>query len=384
MAALAPMLGNSLSPAGQAAAHLRLLEGGILDGYATVTNLATRPIEPMGSVRDIEGRIEFHDRRAEISSFRASLGGQPVRAGGTFAWNAGGLTNANVFLQATNISLVRSVDLFLRGDLDLRITADGRTPPKISGEVALNDSLLFQDIGNLVKLDLKQPEQRPPFFSVPEPPLARWGLDVRVRGKEFLRVLSPVFRGSVSTGLQLTGTLKEPAALGDVSIEKGQILFPFGSLDVTRGAVQLTRQNPHLPRVDFRGQGMNFGYNISVEVTGNSDSPNIIFNSVPSLSTREIMLMLTAGEIPSGAYSYTDVDKASKLGYFLGKEFINQLLGLDPGEDKLLFRTGEYVTDDGQLTYRIEYRLIDWLSVFGEYTRFRDYNGGLKFNLYSR
>jgi translocation and assembly module TamB len=184
--------------------------------------------------------------------------------------------------------------------------------------------------------------------------------------------------------MQLAGTLREPVALGEVSIEQGRMMFPFGSLDVNRGVIRLTRQNPHRPQVDFQGQGMNFGYNLGVNITGSADAPSIIFTSVPPLTTREIMLMLTAGEIPSGAYSYTDVDKASKLGYFLGKELISQLLGMEPGEDRLVFRTGEYVTDDGQLTYRIEYELLDWLAVFGEYTRFRDYNGGLKFNVYSR
>jgi translocation and assembly module TamB len=276
------------------------------------------------------------------------------------------------------------VDLFLRGNLNLNIRSAGTAPAVVGGEVLLHDSLLFQDIGNLVAIDLNQPAKRPPFFSVPQQPFAAWRLDVRVRGQKFLRVMSPVFKGQVSSGLQLGGTLKEPVALGEVSIETGQILFPFGTLDVNRGAVRLTSQNPYRPQVDFRGQGLNFGYNISLDVTGNVDAPNIAFNSVPPLTTREIMLMLTAGEIPSGDYSYTDMDKASKLGYYLGKELVNQVLGLDAGDDKLLFRTGEYVTEDGQLTYRVEYKLINWLSVFGEYTRFRDYNGGLKFNIYSR
>ncbi|GEM_PF-2085252 len=378
------IIGEFLRPAGQASVDVVLKPGGVLGGAVTFTNLATRSIEPIGPVRNIQGRIEINDRRAELKDVQAVLSGQPVHVAGGVDLDPTGLSNLDLSINATNVTLVRSVDLFLRGNLNLGIRSTGTEPPLISGEVLLHNSLLFQDIGGVMAIDLNQPAKRPPFFSVPTAPFGSWRLDVRVRGQKFLRVMSPVFKGQVSSGLQLGGTLKEPVALGEVSIETGQILFPFGTLDVTRGAVQLTRQDPHRPRVDFRGQGLNFGYNISLDVTGTADSPNIAFNSVPPLTTREIMLMLTAGEIPSGEYSYTDVDKASKLGYFLGKELINQVLGMETGEDKLLFRTGEYVTEDGQLTYRVEYKLINWISVFGEYTRFRDYNGGLKFNIYSR
>lgn len=384
IAALTPLTGSTLAPTGQAELQLTLKKGGNFQGFVMVTNLSTKSLPTVGAVRDIASRIEFNDHEAEIKSFVATLSGQPVRAGGRAEWNTQGLTKADLFLNATNLSLVRSPSLFLRGDLDLRLVADGKTSPTINGDVILNNSLLFQDIAQLVQIDLRRPERRPPFFSVPNPPFADWQLDVRVRGQKFLRVLSPVFKGQVSSGLQLTGTLQEPVALGEVSIDKGQMLFPFGTLDVTHGTVQLTREHPYQPQVDFHGQGLNFGYNITVDVTGNADAPNVTFSSVPPLSTREIMLMLTAGDVPSGAYSYSNLDKASKLGYFLGKQLITQLLGLDTGEDRLIFRTGEYVTDDGQLTYRIEYKLIDWLSIFGEYTRFRDYNGGLKFNIYSR
>lgn len=381
---LTPLASGILTPTGQAGLQLRLTGNGHLAGQLSVTNLETRPLDYLGAVRNISAQIEFTEQQAELKSFGATLSGRPLTAGGHLAWDARGLTKANLSLHAKSLSLVRSLDLYLRGDVDLRLSADGKSAPVITGDVTLSNSLLFQDLARLVSLDLNQPEKRPPFFRVTTPPFAGWQLDIRVRGQKFLRVLSPVFKGRISTGLQLTGTLDDPIALGEVSIDSGQILFPFGSLDVSRGVIQLTREEPHRPRVAIHGQGLNFGYNVAVDITGFADKPNIVFTSVPSLSTSEIMLMLTAGDIPNSAYSYSNLDKASKLGYFLSKQLISQLLGMDTAEDKLVFRTGEYVTDDGQLTYRVEYKLADWLSLFGEYTRFQDYNGGFKFNIYSR
>jgi translocation and assembly module TamB len=160
--------------------------------------------------------------------------------------------------------------------------------------------------------------------------------------------------------------------------------FPFGALELTRGAVRLTQTDPYRPQLDFQGQGMNFGYQLQMHLSGAADAPNLAFTSVPPLSTRQILLMLSAGEIPSGSFEFTDADKVSRLGFYLGKELMTELLGQDTTEERLNIRTGEHVTSDGRLTYDVEYKLTDRFSLFGEYSRFQDYNGGLKFKVYSR
>jgi hypothetical protein len=71
------------------------------------------------------------------------------------------------------------------------------------------------------------------------------------------------------------------------------------------------------------------------------------------------------------------------IGMFVGREFLGQLGG-DPGEERLTMRTGEEVTDRGQLTYRIEYRLTPRWSLFGEQDRFDTYLGGVIYTLYEK
>jgi translocation and assembly module TamB len=280
--------------------------------------------------------------------------------------------------------MVCAAEVLIRGSLNLKLQSEAGSTPRVSGEVLLSDSLLFHDLADLMRLDLNRPERRPPYFSVTQPPLDDWQLDVRVRGEQFLKVISPVFRGEVSTGLQLTGTLREPQAIGEVAVEQGNLLFPFGTLELNRGLVQLTRQNPYRAQLDLHGAGLNFGYQIRVEISGTADKPQLLFTSVPPLSSRQILLMLTAGQVPGGNYEFSDADKAQRLGMYFGRELVNQLIGTDSTSSRLSVRTGEYVTDDGRLTYTVEYELIDWLSLFGEYSRFRDYNAGLKFRLYSK
>jgi translocation and assembly module TamB len=384
VAGLAPATGNWLAPEGTADVQLALEPSGLLKGELTVSNVATRPLGPVGTVRIAQGTITLKDRRARMDGFQMELGGQPVRLTGDAEWDSTNIGSINLGVTGTNLVMVRAADLLIRGNLDLKIQSETGGTPRVSGEVLLSDSLLFHDLADLMRLDLNRPEQRPPYFSVTQPPLDNWQLDVRVRGERFLKVISPFFRGEVSTGMQLTGTLREPQAIGEVIVEQGNLLFPFGTLELNRGVIRLTRQDPHHAQLDLHGDGLNFGYNIRVEISGTADKPQLLFTSVPPLSSRQILSMLTAGQVPGGNYEFSDADKAQRFGLYFGKELVNQLIGTDSTSSRLSVRTGEYVTDEGRLTYTVEYELIDWLSVFGEYSRFRDYNAGLKFRVYSK
>ncbi|RME91869.1 MAG: hypothetical protein D6766_11105 [Verrucomicrobia bacterium] len=72
-----------------------------------------------------------------------------------------------------------------------------------------------------------------------------------------------------------------------------------------------------------------------------------------------------------------------QIGMFLGKEFLGRLTG-DPEDDRLTIRSGQEVSDRGQLTYEIEYRLSDRWSLFGARDRFDSYDGGVKWRVYSK
>lgn len=384
--AFADLLPDTIAPVGRASARLSLEAGAALSGNLSVTNAATAPIQPVGAIHDIAAAIRFGDAEANVDFATAVIAGQPVYLSGRAGLASLQRPELDFQLTGTNVSLVREPEVFLRGDLDVRLTSDTNGVPVIGGTVTLRDSLFFQDLRSLVAINLNRPETRPPFFSVQTPPVNAWKLDLRLVGDRFLRVLSPLMRGELSSDLRLSGTLAEPRAVGAITVDGGSVLFPFGTLTIEGGRVSLTQRDPFRPQLDIRASGLNYGYDIRLEVSGTADAPRVTFQSTPSLQSRQILLMLTAGEIPQtgSGFSYSNEDKASRLGFFLGKEFLNQLFLYDDTEERLIVRTGENVTDSGQLTYSAEYKLDDRWSVIGEYNRFRDFNGGLKFKVYSK
>jgi translocation and assembly module TamB len=162
------------------------------------------------------------------------------------------------------------------------------------------------------------------------------------------------------------------------------VQFPFGNLTVDRGYVSLTSENPYRPALFITASGYTYGYSIKMEVTGPADEPRMTFSSTPPLTSEQIVLMLTAGELPRTEFALTDQQRAAQLGVFLGKDFLTRFLGSDSAADRLTLRSGEQITDEGDQTYYLEYRLTkDW-SVVGEYDRFNELNAGLKWKIFSK
>jgi len=290
-----------------------------------------------------------------------------------------------VHLSGTNVPLARNPNALLRANLDLAVTNSGTEAPVVSGIVTLRNSLFLADLKSLVPERTASPRQRPPYFSIETEPWAGWHLKLKVEGVGFLRVQTPLFQGKVSTALNLVGTLKSPLALGQVQIDSGStVIFPFSTLDVKQGFVSLTSENPYRPTLFVEAGGRRYGYDLKMQATGPVDDPIIQFSAIPSLTSEQIVLMLTAGEVPAGAGTTTTLtQRAGGLGLYVGRNLLSDF-GLGGGQERLTFRSGEYISESGRPTYDLEYKLTDRWSVIGSYDRFDQYDLDLKWKVYSK
>jgi translocation and assembly module TamB len=121
-----------------------------------------------------------------------------------------------------------------------------------------------------------------------------------------------------------------------------------------------------------------------MEVSGAVDGPVIQFTSNPALSSEQILLMLTAGQLPQGSYTLTPQQRAQTVALFLGKDLLAKLGLSDQTQERLTIRSGEEISEQGRPTYHVEYRLTQRWFVVGEYDRFGDFNGGFKWRIYSK
>lgn len=401
-----------LAPQGNASLNVAFNPGLQFDGTLRITNASTRPLPGSGPLHDVEADIRFVGRRIELTDVHGYLGGQPIGIFGhiDFAKMQDALPLIDLKLLGQNVPLTRQPDVVVRGDMNLKISNQrsggllpvaskdsGKTAramkqansssanlPTISGEVQLRDSFYLGDLKQMLPGRVTSAKKRPPYFSVEAEQIGDWRLDVKVTGNEFMKLRTPVFRGAVSANMKLNGTLREPLALGDATIDSGTLQFPFANFEVTQGFVSLTSDNPYRPGIFVTATSRAFGYDLQMNLNGPADQPIIEFTSTPTLTSEQIILMVTTGEVPKKAFEYSQQQKAQKLAMFLGKSFISKFSSDEGGAERLSITTGEEISEKGRETYSLEYKLTDKWSIVGEYDRFGALNAGFKWRVYSK
>jgi translocation and assembly module TamB len=389
LSAFAELFPKILSPQGQLNLELDLLPGFKLNGEFVVQGARSRPLATLGPIRDINLKMKFHERTLELEQATAKLGPSIVTLAGLADfqgtnWMKEGIPSLDITLRGTNVPLARQPESVIRSDLNLRLVKKIGAAPLITGTARLRDSFYLSDLAALAPGKVAGPGLRPPFFSLDEPFLAGSKLNVAVTGVRFLKVRSPVFNGEVSANLKLQGTLQDPIALGDMRIDSGTVNFPFASLQVQQGFVTLASEDPYRPQLALSATSRQFGYDIKMEVSGSADAPILQFSSSPPLSSEQILLLVTAGEIPRQEQVLSAQQRAQTFALFLGKDLLSKLGLGDQGEQRLIIHSGQELTQTGKPTYNIEYKLTRRWSLVGEQDQFNDLNAGMKWRVYSK
>jgi translocation and assembly module TamB len=388
LAPFARFLPAYLSPQGSLNVKLELLPDFQFAGGLAVIGAGTRPLPSVGSIQNIEADLRFSGRQVKVQTLTGELGGELLGLTGQLDFDEinerTGLPLMDLRVRGERVPLARQPELILRTDLDVTVSNRMNDLPVVSGQVNLRDSLLLSDLRILAPGRVAQPERRPPYFSVAIAPFSDWRLNLQVTGDRFLRVRSPFFRGEVSANLRLEGSLREPISLGQARVHSGIVQFPFANLDVTEGLVTLTSDDPYRPQLFITAASRTFGYDVRIEITGPADEPVIQFSSTPPLSSEQIVLMLTTGNLPAETAGLTAQQRAGRLAIFFGKNLLSEFLPGAGDGDRLTVRSGPTLSEQGQQSYAVEYRLNENWSIVGEYDQFDALNVGLKWRIYSR
>jgi translocation and assembly module TamB len=382
LAAFTPFLSPCLAPKGRLQLDLNYSAGGSLKGFLKLHDAASRPLGPLGVLQDINADLQMSGHRLELSSVTATAGGQPVTLSGSILFSADGTPNYDVALRGHDLPFIRQTGLLVRGDLNLNLHTPAIGPTALSGTVQLRDSLFLSDVRAFLPGVTYGEGSQPPYFAVDTPPFNAWTLGVDIRGDHFMRLRTPAFNGIASARFHLGGTLGEPRAIGEVTIDEGQVLLPFTRFEVKQGTVRIGEEDPHKLALFVRGSARFDGYDLTMEITGAAEAPNIVFTSSPALDSDQLLMMVMTGSAPSNGTGYSSTQRFARIGTYLGQGLLGSF-GVDAADsERLSIVPGETISEQGRETYTVEYKLADrWTSV-GEYDQFDDYNIGLKWRLF--
>lgn len=383
MEALAPLLPDFIGRSGQINAQLRLDPGGQLHGFAELENASTRPLPTGSALRNINGRIRFSGTKIGLENMTAYIERHRLDLSGSADFSQWQDPAVDLHFTGENLPLLRQDDMILRADADLRLSKAAGQPGKIHGEVSFRESLMLRDMRSMMRPGVATASARPPFFSVEAEPFNLWTFDILLLSDRALRVQSPFFYGRISSDLQLLGRLEGPYLLGELSVPRGAVVFPFGNVRIEDGLIRFLQADPHDPQLQIRGQAESLGYTVQMEVTGSAYDPLLRFTSNPPLAQDEIIMLMTTGMLPSGDDSGA---VGQRIALFLGRGLAGDLFGgtEESWTRNLIIKGGGRQSETGRDTYRIEYRLSEDFSVYGENDVFDEYNVGLRWRFYTR
>ncbi len=82
---------------------------------------------------------------------------------------------------------------------------------------------------------------------------------------------------------------------GTITLQGGALHFPVHSLSIVKGKLIFTPEQTQDPFIELTAQARVKKYLITLSIGGTAQDPHLVFDSVPSLSEEQIMMLLLAG-----------------------------------------------------------------------------------------
>jgi autotransporter translocation and assembly factor TamB len=360
----------------------------VFSGAGDMTvNVARFTNATIPAVRGFNARISFRDNVLTLDRFGGDIAGGPFTMGGRVTFIK--LTEPTIDLQfrAQSVLLARNDTLTVRADANINV-AGPFAAATVSGNVALTDSRLLKNI-DLIPIGLpgrpapQPPAERAEFFSLPAPPFRDWKFDVAIKTKDPVLIRGNLATGEATTDLKLTGTGVRPGLQGVVQMEDVEATLPFSRLDVKRGALTFSPNDPMNPTIDLHGTSVIRDYTVRVYVYGTLLSPQAIFTSEPPLAQEEIISLIATGatrrELSTGNVL------AGRAAMLLVQQLYRKIVKKgEPTDSNTVFNRldldlGTVDPRTGQQQATVRFKITDQLVLTGDVGVHGDFRGKLKY-----
>jgi hypothetical protein len=280
----------------------------VLSGAGNMTvNVARFTNATLPALRNFNARLNFARDSLTLERFGGELAGGPFRMTGRVTFPKLTEPTLDLQLKADSVLVARNDTLTARADADVKVTGPFAAAT-VTGKVAMTNSHILKNI-DLIPIGLPgrpapQPPSARPEFSLPTPPFRDWKFDVAMTTKDPVLIRGNLATGGATSDLKLTGTGLHPELQGVVQMQNVEATLPFSRLEVSRGSLTFTPDDPMNPRIDLQGTSVIRDYTVRVYVYGTVLAPEAIFTSEPPLPQEEIISLIATGatrqELSSG------------------------------------------------------------------------------------
>ena len=263
---------------------------------------------------------------------------------------------------------------------------------EVTGAIAISDARYARNF----EVDLTRPRgpraaRRGISLFRLDPPLADVRFDLAIATREPFQIGNTTVKGALRPDLRLRGTGEVPYLVGPIYVEPTTLSLPGSNLRIEAGTIDFREEDPFVPALALRGGERLRGYDITVNVSGTLEEPEILLSSSPPLPDNELLLLVTTGQVPVEGEAASASDTARVVALYLAKDFLARWFGdesTEPGEsifDRLEVVSGRDVSKSGADTIWVSFRVAnevlgtrDKLYLTAERDLYDHYNYGLR------
>jgi hypothetical protein len=335
---------------------------------------------------------DFSEKEVRLDRLKADLGGGVLEIQGAAAFGTPGDPTLDFKAKAHEVLVVRNSKLALRLNGNLFLKGPLKHA-EISGAVSPTKSRVQWDIEvlplNALRMEIPQETRTvgKPWFTFRKPPFSDWrfNVDMRTTPGDPMLLRGNRLRGSVEAEMRLEGTGATPTLHGAYRSSDLTASLPFARIELSRGRVWYTRDNPFQPQVDISAETEVRNHRIRLYLYGPATAPHISASSEPPEPEPDLLTLVATGTLP-GDSSEKSQALTNRAAAVLFQEFSDKVL---PAGDRERFSAlrrfsldlGALNNRTGQQETRLTYRITDNLFILGEVGTGGDFAGRVRYLL---
>src|SRR5713101_1865849 len=255
----------------------------VTQGRVSIDHGAIAYIDLPSALSDINGSLVFNQDRLQIENLIAHTGGGLVTFGG-YATDRGGILTFDLTVQGQDVRLRYPPGISSTADADLRLVG-GSSGSTLTGDITVMKLAMTPGFDFGAYLDRSQGSALPPTNRL----LNRIRLDVHIVTTPELQMQTSSVRLSGDADLHLRGTAGKPVILGRADIIEGEVYFNGTKYSLERGDVTFINPVTTTPVLDLQATTRIRDYDVTLNLNGEIDRPNVTYRSEPPLPTSDII-----------------------------------------------------------------------------------------------
>ncbi len=262
----------------------------VTQGRLRIDNGAIAYIDLPSALSGINGSLVFNQDRLQIEGLTAHTGGGLVTFGG-YATLYNGKVNFDLTVRGQDVRLRYPPGISATANADLHF-AGSSSGSVLNGEIIVTKLAMTPGFDFGAYLERSQSSAMPPTNRL----LNRIRLDVHIATTPELQMQTASVRLSGDADLRLRGTAGKPAILGRADIIEGEVYFNGTKYRLDRGDITFINPVTTTPVLDLQATTRVRDYDITLNLNGQIDRPNVTYRSEPPLPTSDIIGLLAFGQ----------------------------------------------------------------------------------------